>query len=145
MFQADIALAEVEAGDAHVLGARRCGVDDHHIAVARRVLLDDDGIAAFRQHAAGEDARGLARLECRGQRPAGRHLADELQACGRRGDVLAAHRVAVHGGDIVRRLGAACGEILGEHAAFRLGERHALDRQRLGSFEHARECIRDRE
>ena len=64
--------------------------------------------------------------------PPGRDLADELQAHGRCGDVRGAHRVAVHGGNIGRRLRAQRREIRGEHAAVRpsaSGTR--LGRQRL--------------
>ena len=78
------------------------------------------------------------------ERMAGRDLADHLERRRRAGDVGGAHRIAVHGGDGGRRLGAQRGEIVGEHAAMRVVERHAFARQRRGVGQHARQRFGDR-
>ena len=66
-----------------------------------------------------------------------------LQRAGALRHVGGAHRIAVHGGDVVRRLGAPRREVRGEHAAFGFGERHVLARQRLDAIEHAGERVGD--
>ena len=86
-------------------------------------------LAPVGQHAAGEDARGFAGADVAGERPAGRDLADHAQMRGRARDVGGAHRIAVHGGDVLRRLGAPRREIFGQHAAFGVVERHLLGRR----------------
>src|ERR671920_654549 len=91
------------------------------------------------------DARRLAGIDATREGPAGRDLADQLQAGRGGGDILGAHRIAVHRRDIFRRLCTARREILREYAPFGFAERDALGCERLDSLEHASERIGDRE
>ena len=101
--------------DVAALGLRPLDGDD--IAVARGDLLDHHGVGAARHHAAGEDARRLAGPDLAIERPPRRDLADDGETRRRRRHIGGAHRIAVHGGDIGRRLGAQRREIGREHAA----------------------------
>src|SRR5437879_8648635 len=60
-------------------------------------------------------------------------------------DALPIYRIAVHGGDVGRRLGAARREIGGEHPPMGVGERYGLGRERPGVRQHARERLRSEE
>ena len=86
--------------------ARSGVIDDHALAVARGVLLDHDGVGAGRDDAAGEDARGLAGAHLALERMAGRDLARDLERHRHARHIGGAHRIAVHGGEIGRRLRA---------------------------------------
>ena len=119
-------------------------LDGHRVAVARGEFLDHHGVGAFRHHAAGEDARGLARFHFAVERMAGGDFADQLQLDRRLRHVGGAHRIAVHGGDRVGRLRAQRGEVLGEHAAERVVERNRLRRQRVRVGQHALQSLGDR-
>ena len=123
------ACAEVEARGAHVAAGGRAFLDDDMIAVGFRVLLDDDGIGALGQGAAGEDTHRLARLHGAVVRGPGGRPADHRKAHGHARHIGRAHRVAVHGGDVLGWLGDPGGHVLGEHPAERLGQTHGLGRQ----------------
>jgi hypothetical protein len=119
--EAHFAFAEIEPGRAHIATALGRGIDHDRVAIARRVLLDHDGVASCGQDAAGENARGFAGIDAAGEWPPRRDLADQLEPRGRARHVLGAHRIAVHGGDIFRRLRAERAEVFGEDAAFGFG------------------------
>ena len=129
-----VAFAKIDPGDADI-AAGACGFrDGDGIAVDDRVFLDHDGIGAIGNHAAGEDARGLARTDRAIERPARRDLADHLQPCLRPRSVGGAHRIAVHRRHRLRRLRAPGGDIARQHAMMRGLQRHHLLRHRLAAF-----------
>ena len=78
------------------------------------------------------------------ERPAGGNLADDFQAHRSVGHVGRAHGITVHGGNIRRRLGAQRFEIVGQHAAVGLVERHLVGRQRAGMRQHLFKRLGDR-
>ncbi len=53
-------------------------MDGDAIAVTPGHFLNHDRIGAIRHNAAGKNARGFARADRRGERPAGGDLADDL-------------------------------------------------------------------
>ena len=100
--------------------------------------------AACRHHAAGEDARRMARLHFAFEGMAGGDFADQLQLDRRLRYVGGAHRIAVHGRNRGRGLSAQSGQVLGEHATERVVERNRLRRQRARIGKHALQGFGDR-
>ena len=111
----------------------------------RGLFLHDDGVRAGRQFAAGENAHRLSRPDFAGIRPPGRDFADDFQIGRRAGDVLGAHRIAVHRRHVGRRLRSQRSQIVGEHAPMRFRERHTFGWQRARLRQHALQGIGDRQ
>ncbi len=131
----DLALREVQALLAHIL-AKLDGGQGDLVAFGFGVLLRDHGVGAGGQQRAGENARGLAGLEAAVERAAGGGGADQLERRGL-GEIGGARRVAVHGRQIGRRLGAAGRQRFGQHAAVRFTDRDFFRGQRHRAVEHA--------
>ena len=139
-----MAMREIEAGAADMLSTRRGGGHAHACTFAFRVLLDDDGVGAGRYDATGEDARGLTLVHAAREWMSGCDLADDFERHRNTRHVGRADRVAVHGGEIGRRLGAQRYHVGGEHAAVRIIELGGFRRQRSRTFKHAHKRIGDR-
>ena len=142
--QQHVALGEIEALAPHIAAAPRGFEHPHPVAVALGVLLDDDRVGAGRHRRAGEDARRLARADMAAEPGPGRHLGDDAQFDRDLAEIVGAHRIAVHRRDRERRLGAARGDILGEHPAEPVGERDLLGRQGFDQGQQARQRFFDR-
>ena len=141
----DRAAREIEAGDADVLALAGRRWSTTTVSPSRVVFSWITMVSApGGTHAAGEDARRFAGADRALERMPGGDFADELEPRRRGRDIGGAHRIAVHGGDVGRRLRAQRREVGGEHAAVRVRERRGFGRQRLGVREHARERLRDR-
>ena len=108
-----------------------------------RMFLDDDGIGPIGYRAAGKDAQRLTLLEEARKRCPGRRFADEPQLERRCGHIGRPDRIAVHGREIVRRLGTSRHDRIGEHAAQSLGQGHAFSAERLRGAQDAPQSIRD--
>ena len=113
----DFAFLEVETAGSDVLARRGRCRHRHGIAVARGVFLNDDGVGAFRHDATRKNPRGFALADGARERPSGRNFADDLETGRDLRDVGGAGGVAIHRRHRRRRLGAARGEVGGEHAA----------------------------
>jgi hypothetical protein len=140
-----LALGEIEPGAAHVSAELGALDDADDVAVALGVFLDDDRVGAFGERRTGEDARRLALTDNPGKPGARRDFGDDAQISRHRRDIGGAHRVAVHRRDRERRLGAARGDILGEHAADRVRDRHLLGRQGFEGRQQPRQGFFDRD
>ncbi len=138
------AFAHVLAGRPDVVARLDCG-EDVYVLILRvhlGVLDLDDGIGARRERRAGHDANRRAGRHLLPWLVAGRQLADDAQTCGRvrtcaRG-IGGPQRVAVH-----RRVGVWWNvdvgvDVLGQHAARRLQDRHLLRLQRFECIQHTR-------
>jgi hypothetical protein len=135
----------------------RTGLDgrqdlDAAAAVARERLLDRlDRARTLGQRRPGHDAHRLAGGHGARGPLARPHLADDDERTGH-GHVGGAQRVAVHRGAVERRQVGVGEDVLGQHAADGVGERHSLGRQRArlakhererrGDGDHARDCMR---
>jgi hypothetical protein len=128
--QDDVAGAQILAAPAHViaLGGDRLR-QLHDVAVARGLLLHDDGVGAGRNGRAGHDAVGLAGGQRSRRHVAGGDVADDAQPRAA-GAVDGAQRIAVHGRVVVRRDVAGGDDVLGQHAAERVGQHHPLGAER---------------
>ena len=146
--RAGVAFAEVEAGGPDVRSPRRPRLDDDPRAVGVRVFLDDDRVGAARHRAAGEDPDRLARADDAVVGAPRRRLPDPAQRGRRPGDVVRAHRVAVHRRDGDRRLGDARAHLRRQDPAQGVRQPHGLDARgreriedpspRLGDGNHRR-------
>ena len=122
-----LARVHVLAGRAQVLAVHDGGADLHVPVALGRVLDADHGVGAHRDDAAGGDADGLAVAQRALGGPARARLAHHGErAPGGPGD----EREPVHGRVGERRHVAGGGDIAGQHAAERVGNRHGLARQR---------------
>ena len=92
------------------------------------MFLDHHRIGTVGHHPAGENARRFARTDGAGKRPSGGDLADDFQAHRGVRHIAGAHGVAVHGGDVGRRLGAAGFQRINQDAASGLGKRDFFGR-----------------
>ena len=140
-----LALGEIEPGAPDIASQRRALGHLDGVAVALGVFLDDDRVGAFGQRRAGEDARGLALAKHPAKPGPGRDFGDDAQRCRHRRDIGGAHGIAVHRRGGEGRLGAARGEVFGQHAAHRVGNRHLLSRQGLERRQQARQGFFDRD
>ena len=113
----------------------------HAVALALRVLLNDDRVGARRHWRAGEDAGGFAGADMPAKPGPGRHFGDDPQFDRDRGQILGAHRVAVHRRYRERRLRPAGSQILGQNAADRIDDRDLLERQLFERREQARQRL----
>ncbi len=120
--QQHVALAKIEPLAPHVAAARGAFEHPHAIAVALGVLLNDDRVGARRHRRAGKDAGGFAGADMPAEPGAGRYFGDDPQLDRDRGQILCAHRVAVHRRYRERRLRPAGGQILGQNAADRIDD-----------------------
>ena len=141
--QQHVALGEIEPFAAHVAAARGAFEHPDPVAVALRVLLDDDRVGARRHRRAGEDAGGFAGADMSAKPGPGRHLGDDAQLDRDRGQILGAHRVAVHRRYREGRLRPAGGHILGQNAAEGVGDRDLLERQLFERREQTRQRFFD--
>jgi hypothetical protein len=126
--------SDMPAGSARLL-------DFDAITVTFGVFLNNDGVRALRHYAAGKDARRFAALKLPRERPAGGNLADDLQLHRRVGCVGGAYGVAVHGGNIRRRLRAPRRKRIGKDAALGIAKRDLFSPERGGLREHAVERL----
>ena len=110
-----------------------------------RVLLNDDGIRAFRHRRAGKDPHRFAGTNLTAEAGSRRSLANHREARRQCRHIRGAHRIAIHGRGVEGRLRQARGEILGEHAAERVRERHAFGFERIEPVRDAGESFSDGE
>ena len=130
---------------ANVAAERRWLLHFDDIAVARGQFLDHHRVGGLRQHTAGKDARGFAGRQRRGEWAAGGDFANHFKSRRRARHIGSAHGVSVHGRHVGRRLGTARLEIVGEHAAVGIGERHFVRGQRLGLSQNLLQRLRNRQ
>ena len=98
-----------------------------------RILLKEDRVGPFRDRCAGEDAHGLALADRPCVSLAGGRGADHREPRGEGGHILRAHRVAIHGRGVERRLGPQRRKRPGENAPVSLRDRHAFGFERPGA------------
>ncbi len=122
--------ADVAAGLERALAGHR---QPH--AVARRLLLDQHAVGAGRDGRAGKDARRFKSAKRPVEAGAGRAFANDGP---RAGALAIAYRIAVHRGQVVRRLVAQRDDRIRRPASHRLDERDVLDRQRSRQRKQAR-------
>ena len=108
---------EIETLGADIAARGFRPIDRDGVAVPGRHLLDHDGVGAARHDAAGKYARRLAGSDLAVEWLARRDLADHPETGGRPRHIGGAHRIAIHGRDVGRRLGAQRREVGGEHPA----------------------------
>ncbi len=124
--QYQVAGAEVLARVPDVAAALDDGVDPDAALDGRGLLDGHDGVRARGEGGAGHDLHAGAAAEDRVLRRAGEHFAGDVQ--GDAGyEVGGAHGVAVHGGVGESGHVAARQHGLGQRAAGRLAQGHALD------------------
>ena len=99
----------------------------HFGAIADRVLLHHDAVRSRRKWGAGEDARRFTRLErsCPGRVARGDLAGDAQRTTG----IGGAQGVAVHHGDVRRRLVAPGADALREHPSVGLRKRNVFSRE----------------
>jgi len=113
------------------------------VARAFRILLDDDRIGALWHGGAGEDTHGLASPDAACEAVPRLRFPDHGQACVRIAGVGRAHRIAVHGGGIERRLRQLGDHVLRKHAAGRIEEPYALGSDDGDAVENAGQRLFD--
>jgi hypothetical protein len=104
------------------------GTDGDEIAVALAVLLHDYDVGPDRQCGTSEDARCTPSSQRCRRVVAGGNAIDTAQGRGAvRIEVVEAHSVAVDRRIVEARHGDGCGDVLGQRAAERAPQGHALD------------------
>ena len=108
------------------VAARRSIIDRDHAGRHLGVLLDHHSVGALRHRSAGENAHGLALLDLAVETASRKRLADQPERRGERRHIRGPHGITVHGRSIEGGLGEMRRDVLGEHAAARLLQLHAL-------------------
>ncbi len=142
--QQRVARGEIEAFAPHIAATAGAFEHPYAVAVPLGVFLDDDRVGAGRHRRPGKDARRLASADMAAKPGPGRHFGDDAQFDRDPAEIVGAHRIAVHRRDRERRLGAARGDILGEHPAEPVGERYLLGRQGFDQSQQPRQRFFDR-